>query len=78
MQHPTRRGAEVTGHIATQLQVPHLSECADLLKSGHKMLIEIFTHFFIIQCLRTEGFGIVSGELFLFEIARDVKDEKEL
>ncbi len=72
VQDAALRRAEVAGHIAALLLSAVDGERADFLIGSDEVVIEVLAGFGIGQCVRTERFGVVSGETGVFKVAGDV------
>src|SRR5205085_5458917 len=70
--------AKVGGDVASLLLLADDAEGSDALERRDEILLEILAHFGVRQGVHTERLGVVSGELALFEVPRDVQDEDEL
>ena len=69
MEHATILCAEVRGDVASLLLTADNLKRPDLLKSRHKVLVEVFANLRIIQSVHTERFGVVSRVFAGFKVA---------
>jgi hypothetical protein len=73
MQYLAPGRGEITADVATLFLARGELKRADLLERGDEILLQVLADVIIGEGLLTEGLGIVSGKLRIFEIARDVE-----
>src|SRR5581483_4156979 len=70
--------AEVGGDVTALLRPADDLEGGDLLERRAEILVDVLADFGIGESVDTQRFGVVSGEVRVLEVARDVEDEDEL
>jgi len=77
VQHRAVGEAEIAGDVAACLLAVGYLECADLLERRDEMVVEVLADLVVGQCVRTERFGVVSGELGILQVSREVNEEEQ-
>src|SRR5438477_545398 len=78
VEHAAVGRAEIRGNVPALLLVVDDAEGRDLLEGADEMLVEVRADFRVRQGVHPERLGVVSGELRVLKISRDVEDEDEL
>jgi len=77
VQHLAVRCAEIAGHVAALLFRAGDAEGADFLIRRSEKRVEVVAHVPVRQSVPTERLSVVSGEIRIFEVARDMEKKRQ-